>query len=115
MKTETLLGFGLIGLLVWQIAKRRPTTTIVGAAPGARAAATRWEDVARQGIITAGDITRAALSSPGVQSAAASGSNQGCRDNAQSEVTLARAQGVESNDWLGIEEQIYQACIAGIS
>mgnify|MGYP003150189098 CR=1 FL=1 len=108
MKTETLLGFGLIGLLVWQIAKRRPTTTIVGAAPGARAAATRWEDVAKQGIITAGDITRAAMSAP-------SNTPSKCRENAQAQGAAARASGVQSDDWLGIEEQIYQACLAGVS
>ncbi len=114
MKIENLIGFGLIAALVWQISKRdggSGAPTIYNAAPPR---GTRWEDALVQGIQTAGQVAEAAIRS---QQAGAAANSAQCRANAQQQVAAAQASGVtvQGNDWASVEDQIYQACVAGIS
>tara|TARA_B100000131_G_C18001027_1_gene566507 strand:+ start:705 stop:1049 length:345 start_codon:yes stop_codon:yes gene_type:complete len=114
MKIENLIGIGLIGILVWQISKRGnggAPTFVTNQAPERN---TRWEDVALQGIRTVGEVGAVAIQRS--RAGAAANSAQ-CRANAQQQVAAARASGVtvQGNDWASVEEQIYQACVAGIS
>jgi hypothetical protein len=111
MKIETLVGLGLIGVLVWQISKRGNSTTYVTNQPMERG--TRWEDVAVQGIQTVGEVAGVAIQN----SRADARDDAACRANARSQVAAAQDAGVEvqGGDWNAIEEQIFQACSAGIS
>ena len=114
MKVENLIGFGLIAALVWQISKRNGGSAAPTIFAPAAPRQTRWEDVAVQGIQTAGQITEVAIRS---QQAGAAADSAQCRANAQQQVAAAQASGVtvQGNDWASVEDQIYQACVAGIS
>ena len=113
MKVENLIGFGLIAALVWQISKRNGGSASPAIFAPAAPRQTRWEDVAVQGIQTVGQVTQTVIRN---QQASAANAAQ-CRSNAQQQVADARRAGVTvaGDDWASVEDQIYQACVAGIS
>lgn len=62
MKPETLIGLGVIGFLIFQSMKRSPQTIgSPGVLPPPAAPGTRWEDVALQGVRTAGEVTQSII------------------------------------------------------